>query len=154
MHTHLSTEVIQRVRSHGAQIDRFAFQIADRFVDAFFASSPHLRTPVSRFPGNAEFQRRRVAHRWAWFVRHLGELPRVTPEIEALDRYLSSRGFTHADFAAAKAALIEALRDQSGSGWNSQLESDWCAAFDACQACFGSASRLRLEPQPGYALAA
>lgn len=128
----MDTPTIQRVRSHGAGLNTRAFELADRFLDAFFAVCPHLRRSDSRFRGTPDRQRRGVAHQWAWFVRHMGELDHVTPELEALASYLRARGVNESDFRLARGAMLEALRDVSGSGWNAQLESDWAAAFDAC----------------------
>lgn len=150
----LDTQTMQRVRSHGARIDRFAFQIADRFLDAFFARCPHLRLPAGRFGSSPDVQRRRVAHRWAWFVRRLGELDRQSPELEALAAWLAARGVRSSDFAAARAALLEALRDQCGSDWTDRHEADWGAAFDACAAHLGSTGSQSPNHAPGYALAA
>lgn len=123
---------MQRVRSHGASLNARAFELADRFLDAFFAACPHLRAPDSRFRGTPDRQRRGVAHQWAWFVRHLGELDHVTPELDALASYLRARGLTSHDFRAARGALLEALRDLSGPVWTAQHEADWSQAFDAC----------------------
>lgn len=128
----MNTQTIQRVRSHGAAIDRFAFEFADRFLDALFAHCPHLRSPQSRFRGSHESQRRVVAHRWAWLVRHLGELDRVTPELEAMGTFFAARGVGEQEFRMARLAALEALRDVSGATWTGECEADWAEAFDAC----------------------
>lgn len=139
----MNTQTIQRVRSHGAAIDRYAFEFADRFLDSFFAHCPELRSPQSRFRGSHESQRRLVAHQWAWFVRHLGELDRVTPELEALGTFFTARGLGEQEFRMARLATLEALRDVSGAGWTPQCEADWAEAFDACV--------QRLRPMHHYA---
>jgi hemoglobin-like flavoprotein len=128
----MDTPTMQRVRSHGASLNARAFELADRFLDAYFAACPHLRAPENRFRGTPDRQRRGVAHQWAWFVRHLGELDHVSPELDALASYLKSRGVSTHDFRTARGALIEALRDLSGPQWTGQLENDWNAAFEAC----------------------
>jgi hemoglobin-like flavoprotein len=145
---------MQRVRSHGASLNSRAFEVADRFLDAFFAACPHLRTPENRFRGAPDRQRRGVAHQWAWFVRHLGELDHVTPELDALASYLRARGLHEHDFRAARGALIEALRDLSGLGWSTQLEADWNGAFDACLHRMCPTQSHTLPGTTGYALAA
>lgn len=128
----MDTQMMQRVRSHGAAIDRYAFEFADRFLDSFFAHCPNLRSSEHRFRGSHESQRRMVAQRWAWLVRHLGELDRVSPELEAMGTFFAARGLGEQEFRMARIAMLEALRDVSGMGWNGQCESDWAAAFDAC----------------------
>ena len=140
----MNTHTIQRVRSHGAAIDRFAFEFADRFLDALFAHCSHLRSPQSRFRGSHESQRRLVAHRWAWLVRHLGELDRVTPELEALGTFFAARGLGEQEFRMARLAALEALRDVSGTTWTATCEADWAEAIDACV--------QRLRPTSHYVL--
>lgn len=148
----MDTPTIQRVRSHGAKIDRYAFEFADRFMDAFFARCAHLRGPGSRFRGTPESQRRAVAQRWAWFVRNLGEIGRISPELEAFANLLRARGVSAADMLHARAALLESLRDVSGESWNAQIEADWAGAFDCIAAeMFPTPRQLY---QPGYAMAA
>lgn len=152
----MDTPTVQRVRSHGASIDRHAFEIADRFLDGFFARCSALGPrPLSRrFRGTPEAQRRVVAQRWAWFVRNLGQLERATPELEALATFLSARGVTGEDVSHGRAAMLEALRDTSGPSWNTQIETDWNAAIDAAVKLMFPASNHRMSDAPAYAMAA
>lgn len=127
----LDTTTIQQVRSHGAAIDRRAFEFSDLLLDGFFAACPHLRV---RFAGERSRQRRAVATRWAWFVRNLGDLEGVSPELESLGAYLISRGFSHGDFRSARTCLLEATREVSQRcevAWGPMQESGWAAAIDA-----------------------
>jgi len=150
----MDTPTMQRVRSHGAGLNARAFELADRFLDAFFAACPHLRVPNNRFRGTPDRQRRGVAHQWAWFVRHIGELDHVTPELEALACYLHARGVSDADFRLARGALLDALRDLCGSNWTSQLEADWTAAFEACLHRMTRTDSHTLPGANGFAIAA
>jgi len=128
----IDTPTVQHVRSHAAAIDRRAFEIADHFLDAFFQASPALRP---RFTGAHERQRRAFAHRWAWFVRHLGHLDQVSPELDALGSFLRSRGMNYNDFRTARACLLEATRDAAiacGTSWTTPDETDWATAIDEC----------------------
>ncbi|MFN7021643.1 MAG: hypothetical protein ACK4WH_09985, partial [Phycisphaerales bacterium] len=97
----LDQTTIQQVRSHGAAIDRCAFQLVDRFCERFFASCPHLRRT---FPGKlTPAQRRAMAQQWAWFVRHLGEHDRVAARFRSIVETLSAGGVSHQDLLTARA---------------------------------------------------
>lgn len=150
----MDTSTIQRVRSHGAALNSRAFEFADRFLDAFFAACPHLRRSDSRFRGTPDRQRRAVAHQWAWFVRHLGELDHVHPELDALASYLRARAVSDEDFRRAKGAVIEALRDLCGPDWNARLEADWSCAFDDCLGRMTGAANHTMPDTGGLAVAA
>ena len=145
---------IQRVRSHGASIDRHAFEIADRFLDGLMAHCPHLCSPLDRFRGTPEQQRRCIAQRWAWLVRHLGELGHITPELEALHRYLCSRGLSAGDFRMARASLLEAMREVEPAGWTAAVEADWATAFDECLRLMSPAEAIPMPGVQRYAAAA
>lgn len=125
----MDMQTMQRVRSHGAALNRHAFDLADQFLDGVFAGCPALR---DRFHGDHQSQRRAVAHRWAWVVKNLGHLEQLSPEFEAMGQFLTSRGVSPADVALARTAFLEAVREVAGADWDAQNEADWAETFDAC----------------------
>jgi hypothetical protein len=88
-----------------------------------------------------------MARRWAWFVRNVQSLERVSPELEALGGYLRARGLSGEDFRVAASCLLEATRRTAGGagiGWNGELEADWAAAIERVTGLMNPARRLAL----------
>lgn len=125
----MDMQTMQRVRTHGAALNRHAFELADQFLDGVFAGCPGLR---DRFHGDHQSQRRAVAHRWAWIVKNLGHLEQLSPDLEAMGQFLASRGVSPSDVAMARTAFLEATREVAGTNWDAQTEADWAETFDAC----------------------
>lgn len=125
----LDQTTIQQVRSHGAAIDRCAFQLVDRFCERFFAACPHLRRTFT------PSQRRAMGQQWAWFIRHLGEQDRVVARFRRIVETLSATGMSHQDFLTARACLLEATREMSDTcnvAWGPAQESAWAGVLDFC----------------------
>lgn len=126
----LDHATVQTLRSHGAAIDRAAYQLADRFLDAFFAACPHLR---GRFTAPHNRQRRQFAQSWAWFIRNLSRSDQVSAAASALGAWLGSRGLNFDDFRTVRSCLLEATREtcaECSVPYMPQHEAAWAAAFD------------------------
>lgn len=132
---------VQQVRTHGAAIDRCAYQLVDGFCDRFFGACPHLRRSFA----TDTRQRREMAHRWAWFIRHLGETDLVKTELGGFGKMLTSRGFSHQTFLTARACLLEATRGAAhtcNAPWGPAQESAWASAIDACLEVMNPSARM------------
>jgi hemoglobin-like flavoprotein len=124
----MTPEAIARVQaSHRALRASGAFLPA-LFYDRFFARVPKAR-PL--FPNDLTALKGHFDSAFALIVRNLAEQDTLAPAMRDLGADHVKWGAQPRYYAAAREALIEALRELSGPSWSLTLERDWRLAIGA-----------------------
>jgi hemoglobin-like flavoprotein len=114
-----------------AQIEPNADGVAAKFYERLFELDATL---VPLFRSDLEQQGAKFMEKLAVAVMGLEDLESLAPLVQALGRSHGGYGLRSGHYATAREALLWALADYLGPGFNSELRSAWCAAFDTIAA--------------------
>ena len=122
----MTPEAIARVQaSHRTLRENGAFLPA-LFYDRFFARAPKARP---HFPSDLTALKGHFDSALALIIRNLAEHQAIAPALRDLGADHVKWGAQPHYYAAAREALIEALRELSGPSWSLTLERDWRMAI-------------------------
>lgn len=99
---------------------------AARFYAELFRLDPSLR---SLFHGDMNNQGEKLINMLTMIVSNLERLDHLLPTVRQLGQRHVGYGVKDAHYATVGAALIGALRQQTGPAWTTEAEAAWSAAY-------------------------
>jgi NAD(P)H-flavin reductase len=106
-------------------------KLASHFYARMFLTYPPLR---DMFPVQMDVQRARLLGAIVSAVQNFDDPERVAEYLRALGRDHRKFNVEPAHYQMVKFALIEALREYAGEGWNVQYEQAWSDVYDVISA--------------------
>ena len=123
----MTPEAIDQVRASYAEVAARPRQLASRFYQELFTTSPQLR-PL--FPGDLTSLQGHFEAALALVIRNLDEVRALRESLRELGAQHVHWGTRPEDYAAAREALIAAVRALAPA-WNDTLEQHWRTAITA-----------------------
>jgi hemoglobin-like flavoprotein len=123
----MTPEAIDQVRTTYNEVAARPRQLASRFYQELFTAAPHLR-PL--FPGDLTSLQGHFEAALALVIRNLDEVRALRESLRELGAQHVHWGTRPEDYAAAREALIAAVRSLAPA-WNDTLEQHWRTAVTA-----------------------
>lgn len=133
---------IRRVRQSFASAVLRLDALSAAFCEHLLRLDPGRRPP---FGGDPMLQRIKVGAALAGLVGSLGQLERIRPQLQALGRKRARQGIHPEHYARLGQALVGALEDVLGEGFDAETQQAWRAAYDQIACAMTCAS---CEPVP------
>ncbi len=122
----LSPSDLIAIRSTFAVAARDPKGTATRFYAELFKLDPSLR---SLFHGDMNNQGEKLINMLTMIVSNLERLDHLLPTVRQLGQRHAGYGVKDAHYATVGAALIGALRQQTGPAWTLEADKAWSAAY-------------------------
>jgi len=126
-----------RLRASFQVVSTAADAFADLFYERLFDAAPAVR---SLFPAEMHQQKKKLLAMLTWVVDNLEKPEELRASVRELGRRHEGYGALAAHYPVVAAAMLGAIGDVSGTGWNPDIEADWRTALERiCAIMLGGA---------------
>jgi nitric oxide dioxygenase len=130
------------VQASFAELEPTSNVVAATFYARLFELHPNL-APL--FKTDMQLQGEKFMEKLAVAVMGLEDLESIAPLVETLGRSHARYGVRPVHYAAVREAILWALADRLGAGFNAELQRAWGAAFDTISIAMLQASEGHAE---------